>query len=185
MREESQNLNPKGIVKSEFQNGYIFPKCSTFCTKLSGLPKIKLKIAIQLPKTHIYTLARVLSTTTTASLATKRKLRKKVRKSVNNVKKYFKQLFTFLETTSVFIISIFRVIYRSSSPDAFTKKDVLLQVRSIFTEEYPCETFAWMFSCKLSKYLQNTSSEKHFWVTASVYMKVNTTCAYWHSPVQS
>ena len=35
--------------------------------KLSGLPKIKLKIAIQVPKTHIYTLFRVLSTTTTAS----------------------------------------------------------------------------------------------------------------------
>ena len=124
MREESSNLNPKGIVKSEFQNGYILPKCSTFCTKLSGLPKIKLKIAVQLPKTHIYTLARVLSITTTASLATKRRLRKKVRKGVDNVKKYFKQLFIFLERTSIFIISLFRVIYRSSSPDAFTKKDV-------------------------------------------------------------
>ena len=49
-------------------------------TKLSGLPKIKLKIAIQVPKKHIYIQFRVLSTTTTASLAIKRKSRKKLEK---------------------------------------------------------------------------------------------------------
>ena len=47
---------------------------------------------------------------------------------------YFKQFFTFLEKA------------------VFTKKGVLLQVRSIFTEEYPCGSFAWMFPCKVSKY---------------------------------
>ena len=90
---------------------------------------------------------------------------------------YFKHFFTFLETISTFIISLFRAIYRSSSPDVFTKKGVLLQVRSIFTKEYPCETFAWMFSCKLAKYSWNTFLEKHLWMTASVYIKVNAACA--------
>ena len=49
----------------------------TPCAKLSGLPDIKLKIGIQVLKTYIYPLFRVLSTTTTASenqpLATKQK----------------------------------------------------------------------------------------------------------------
>ena len=74
---------------------------------------------------------------------------------------YFKQFFTFLERTSTFIISLFRVIYRSKSPDVFIKKGFLLQLRSIITEEYPCRTFPWMLSCKLAKYthtfLENTS----------------------------
>ena len=64
MREELPNPNPKGIVKSEFRKEYVLPKCKMSCTKVSGLPKIKLKIAIQVPKTYIYTLFRVLSTTT-------------------------------------------------------------------------------------------------------------------------
>ena len=89
---------------------------------------------------------------------------------------YIKQFFNFLERTSTFIISLFRVIYRSSSSDVFNKKGILLQVRSIFTEEFICGTFAWMFSCKLSNYLHNVFLEKHFWMTASVYMKANTAC---------
>ena len=67
MREELSIPNPKGIVKFEFRKECVLPECQTPCTKLSGLPKIKLKIAIGVPKTHIYTLFRVLSTTTTAS----------------------------------------------------------------------------------------------------------------------
>ena len=67
MREELPNPNPKEIVKSEFRKEYVLPKCKMSCTKVSGLPKIKLKIAIQVPKTYIYTLFRVLSTTTKAS----------------------------------------------------------------------------------------------------------------------
>ena len=65
------------------------------------------------------------------------KVTQKVRKSVNNIKIYFKQFFTFLKRTFAFIISLFRATYRSSSPDVFTKKVVLIQVSSIFTEEYP------------------------------------------------
>ena len=98
---------------------------------------------------------------------------------------YVKQFFTFLERSSTFIIALFRVIYRSSSSDVFSKKGVLLQVRSVFIEAYICRTFAWMFSCKLSNYSYNAFLEKHLWMTASVYMKVNTACAYRHSPVQS
>ena len=75
------------------------------------------------------------------------KVTQKLRKSFTNIKMYFKQFFTFLERNSTFIISLFRAIYRGSSSDAFTKNGVLLQVRSIFTEEYPCGTFAWMFYC--------------------------------------
>ena len=56
MREELSNPNPKGFVKSEFRKENVLPKCKMSCTKVSGLPKIKLKIAIQVPKTHIYTL---------------------------------------------------------------------------------------------------------------------------------
>ena len=46
----------------------------------------------------------------------------KVRKSAYNIKRHFKQFFTFLERTSTFIISLFRAIYRSSYPDVFTRK---------------------------------------------------------------
>ena len=158
MREESSSPNPKGIVKSKFRKECVFPKCYTSCTKLSGLSKAKFKIAIQVPKTHIYTLFRVLSTTTPASLAIKRKLRKTLEKVLIILKcispsYMYKIFFTSLERTSIFIISLFRAISRSSSPDAFTKKGVLLQLRSMFRGEYPCRTFAWIFSCKLSKYL--------------------------------
>ena len=79
------------------------------------------------------------------------KVTQKVRKSAYNIKRYLKQFFTFLEKTSAFIISLLRAIYRSSYPDIFTKKGILLQVRSIITEEYPCGTFVWMLYCKLSK----------------------------------
>ena len=47
---------------------------------------------------------------------------KKIRKSVYNIKRYFKQFFTSLERTFTFIISLFRAIYRSSYADVFTKK---------------------------------------------------------------
>ena len=110
----------------------------------------------------------------------------KVRKSVYNIEMYFKQFFTCLERTSTFITSIFRTIYRSSSPEVFSKKGVLLQICSIFTEEYSwSHTFAWMFSCKLSKLFVEQLSWKKLWVTASVYMKVNAAYACRHSPVQS
>ena len=78
------------------------------------------------------------------------------------------------------------MIYRSSSPEVFSEKGVLLQICSIFTEEYSwSHTFAWIFSCKLSKLFVEHFLEKHLWVTASVYMKVNAAYAYRHSPVQS
>ena len=110
----------------------------------------------------------------------------KVRKSVFNIEIYFKQFFTCLERISTFITSIFRTIYRSSSPEVFFEKGVLLQICSIFAEEYSwSHTFAWMFSCKLSKLFVEHFLEKHLWVTASGYMKVNAAYAYRHSPVQS
>ena len=51
------------------------------------------------------------------------------------------------EPPHIYCLYLFRAIYRSSSLDAFTKKGILLQVRSILAEEYPCGTLAWMFSC--------------------------------------
>ena len=128
----------------------------TSCAKLRGLLYRKLKIAIQVPKTYIYPLFCVLSTTTLVSknwpLATKRKGTYKGRKSVYNIEMYFKQFFTSLKRTSTFITIIFRALYRSSSPEVFSEKGVLPQICSIFTEEYSwSHTFAWMFSCKLSK----------------------------------
>ena len=60
------------------------------------------------------------------------KVTQKVTKSVYNIKMYFKQFFTFLERTSTFITSLFRAIYRSSYPDVFTKKGVLLKVVFLF-----------------------------------------------------
>ena len=52
---------------------------------------------------------------------------------------YFKGFFNYLEKTSTFItyIYIFRTIYRSGSPLVFSKNGVLLQICTIFTEEYP------------------------------------------------
>ena len=55
------------------------PRTYNILRKVKRLPDIKLKIAIQVPKTYIYTLFRVLLTTTTASeneyLVIKRKSR--------------------------------------------------------------------------------------------------------------
>ena len=184
MREEPSNPNPKGIVKSKFRKEHVLPKCQTSCTKLSGIPEIKLKVKFRYQRRTLDSFS-CFSNNHYGFFDHQAKGTQKVRKSVNDIKMYFKQFFTFLERTFTFRISLFRATYRSSSPDAFTKKGVLLQVRSIFTEEYPCGTFAWMFSCKLSKYSQDTFLEKHLWMTASVYMKVNTACAYRHSPVQS
>ena len=117
----------------------------TSCAKLSSLLYIKLKIAIQVPKTYIYTPSFVFYPQPLWLL-------NKVRKSVYNTEMHFKHLFTCLERNSTFITSIFRTIYRNSSPEVFSKKDVLLQICSIFTEEYSwSHTFAWMFTSKLSK----------------------------------
>ena len=52
---------------------------------------------------------------------------------------YLNQYFTYLERTSIFIASIFRTIYRSSSPEVFSKNGVCMQICSIFTEEYPMQ----------------------------------------------
>ena len=107
----------------------------TSCAKLRGLLYRKLKIAIQVPKTYIYPLFCVLSTTTLVSknwpLATKRKGTYKGRKSVYNIEMYFKQFFTSLVRTSTFITSIFRAIYRSNSQKVFSKKGVLLVYASL------------------------------------------------------
>ena len=132
----------------------------TSCAKLSGLICVKLKIGIQVIKTYIYPLFRLLSTTIGGfwklTFAHQAKVTYKVRKSVYNIEMYFKQLFTRLKRTSKCITSIFRTIYRSSSPEVFRKKGVLLQICSIFTKEYSWRhTFAWIFSCKLSNYSQN------------------------------
>ena len=50
------------------------------------------------------------------------KVTRKNRKSVYNIKMYFRKFFTLLERTSTFTTSIFRAIYKSSSPDDYTKK---------------------------------------------------------------
>ena len=72
----------------------------------------------------------------------------KVRKSVYKIEIYFK-FFTCLEKTFIFITPIFRTIYRSKSPEVFSKKGVC----SIFAEEYSwSHAFARLFSCKLSKW---------------------------------
>ena len=62
----------------------------------------------------------------------------KVTRGGYNIEIYFKQFFTCLERTSTFINSVFRAIYKSSSRYVLSEKSVLLQIRSIFTEEYPC-----------------------------------------------
>ena len=66
------------------------------CVKLSGLLDIKLKIAIQLPKTYIYPLFRALSTTTEGFLKIAFGHQEKTYK-VYNIEMYFKQLFTCLK----------------------------------------------------------------------------------------
>ena len=76
------------------------------------------------------------------------KVTQKVRKSVYNIKTYFKQFFNFLERTSTFIIALFRAIYRSSYPDVFTKKGVLLQVVFLF-EEFSGWLLLYIFSMYL------------------------------------
>ena len=60
-----------------------------------------------------------------------KKLKYKV-KRVYNIELYSKQSFTCLERTCTFITSTFRIIYRSSSPEVFSKKGVPLQICSIF-----------------------------------------------------
>ena len=57
--------------------------------------------------------------------------------------------------------------------------------RSMISIKVKSNVFAWMFSCKLTKYLQNIFLEKYLWVTVSVYMEVNKIDASRHSPVQN
>ena len=121
------------------------------------------------------------------------KLTYKVRKSVFITEMYFKKFFTCLERTSTFITSIFRTIYRSSFPEVFSIKGVLLQISSIFTEEYSCKSvisihFTLLHGCSpvnCLNYSHNIFLEKHHWVTGSVYTKVNAASACRHSPNQS
>ena len=61
------------------------------------------------------------------------KVTRKVRKSFYNIEMFSNSFFTFLERTSIITTSIFRTIYKISSPG---KKGVLLQMRSIFSKEY-------------------------------------------------
>ena len=98
----------------------------------------------------------------------------KVRKSVYNTEMYFKQFFTCLERTSTFITSIFRTIYRSSSPEVFSKIGVLLQTCSIFTEEYRwSHTFARIFSCKLSKlFVEQLSWKNSGWLLLCIWKRM-------------
>ena len=85
------------------------------------------------------------------------------------------------------------MVYRMSSPDVFSKEGVLLQICCIFTEEHPYRS---VISVELNShffmdvllqtgYMLKTFLEKHLWVTASVYVEVNTTYASRHSLVQS
>ena len=127
---------------------------------------IKLKIAIQGTKdVYIPTLSRFINNHCSFWKLTfdhQAKVTSEVRKSVYNIEMDFKQFFTWLETTSVFITYILRTTCRSSSPELFSKKGVLLQICSIFTIEHSCShTFAWMFSRKLSKLFV----EHLFWKT--------------------
>ena len=160
-------------------------------------------IATQIPKTYIY--PHLLCFFNNHIGIWKRifghqvKLTYKVRKSVFIIEMYFKQFFTCLERTSTFITSIFRTTYRSSFPEGFSIKGVLLQICSVFTEEYlriririkKCDfnTFEVTLlhgyspvNCLNYSYI---FLEMHHWVTASVYTKVNAAYACWHSPNQS
>ena len=93
------------------------------------------------------------------------KVTQKVRKSVYNIKTYFKQFFNFLERTSTFIIALFRAIYRSSYPDVFTKKrrsvtgsffvrGVLWVTASVYIQHVP--TGIHLFRVKIEK-LESTN----------------------------
>ena len=84
--------------------------------KLSSLLDIRLKIAVQIPKTYIYPSFVFYQQLLKTNISDQAKVLYKVRKSGYNIEMYFKQFFTCLERTSTFIIaSIFRTIYRSSS----------------------------------------------------------------------
>ena len=154
------------------------------------------KIATQIPKTYIYPLFCVFQQPhchLKTNLWPPVKLTYKVRKSVFITEMYFKKFFTCLERTSTFITSIFRTIYRSSFPEVFSIKGVLLQTSSIFTEEHSCKSvisihFTLLHGCSpvnCLNYSHNIFLEKHHWVTASVYAKVNAASACRHSPNQS
>ena len=68
--------------------------------------------------------------------------------------------------------------FRRSHPEVFLGKGVL-KICSKFTGDHPCRsvisiklqsnhTSAWVFSCKLAAYFQNTFSYEHVWTAASL-----------------
>ena len=93
----------------------------TSCAKLSGLLYIKLKIAIQVPKTCIYPSLSCFFNNDCGfwklTFGHQAKVAYKVRKSVYSIEKFF----TCLERSSIFITFRFRTIYRSSFPEVFSK----------------------------------------------------------------
>ena len=97
------------------------------------LSDIKLKIAIQVPKTYIYPpLSRFINNHCgfwKLIFGHQAKVSYKVRRGGYNLEMHFRQFFTYIfKPYLVFLTSIFWAIYRSSSPWAFSKKGVLLQV---------------------------------------------------------
>ena len=90
--------------------------------------------------------------------------------SVYNIKTYFKQFFTCLERTSTFITSMFRTIYRSSSPDVFSKKDVQL---SEVTLLHKCSPVNWL-NIRGTPFLKATSG----WLLLHIWkwIKTRTRC---------
>ena len=104
---------------------------------------------------------------------------------------YFPTFFLFKRVVYYVIGKIFlpksylcETIYRSSHPEVFLGKSVL-KICSNFTGEHPCRsdfnkvplqrywnrTSAWVFSCKFAAYFQNTFSQEHLWIAASVFAR--------------
>ena len=98
----------------------------TSCAKLSSLLYIKLKIVIQVLKTDMSPPLSCFINNDDGlwklTFGHQAKVTYQVIKSVYNIEMYLKQFFTCLERTSRFITSIFTTIYRSSSPEVFSKK---------------------------------------------------------------
>ena len=97
------------------------------CAKLTGLPDIKLKIAIQVRKTYIYPpllcFIKYLYGFCKLIFGHQPEILYKVRKCGYNIEMHFKRFFTYLGRNS-----IFRTIHTSSSAYVFSKKGVLLQI---------------------------------------------------------
>ena len=67
-----------------------------------------------------------------------------------------------------------KMVNRMSSPDVFSQKSVLLQICCIFTEEYP-------YRSVISVELNSHFFMDDFFITASLYMEVNTADTSRHS----